>query len=105
LPLPPLDRRDFLRSAAAVTAVAGGLGLGLDCSRPGFFSRWEFLTLEALCDRLIPPDRDPGATALGVPHYIEGLLTALDGLRPRVFAGGPFSGRHPFPDTRNGTPS
>jgi hypothetical protein len=33
------------------------------------------------------------------------MLTALDGGMPRIFAGGPFSGRAPLPDNRNGTPS
>jgi len=102
---PLLDRRTFLRGAAATAAAAGTLGLGLRCDFPGFFSDTEFATLEALCDRLLPPDRDPGAAALGVPRYIEGLLTAFDRLHPQIFAGGPYSGRTPFPDYQNGTPS
>src|SRR5262245_15038354 len=45
---------------------------------PGrFFTRHELATLEALCDHVIPPDHDPGASDLGAPRYIEGLLTAF----------------------------
>src|SRR5262249_12329130 len=73
---------------------------------PGrFFTRHELATLEALCDHVIPPDRDPGASDLGAPRYIEGLLTAFDADVPRIFAGGPFSARNPFPDYATGTPS
>jgi len=90
-----LDRRGFLRGAAGATAGVGAASLGLRCARPGFFSEAEFATLEALCDRLLPPDQDPGAMALGVLRYIEGLLTALDGRRPRIFAGGPIAAEIP----------
>ncbi len=36
----------------------------------------------------------PGATALGVADYIDGLLGAFAVDPPRIWAGGPFSGRH-----------
>lgn len=49
----------------------------------------------AACERLIPAGRGhPGATALGCAEYIDGLLGAFLVDPPRVFAGGPFSGRH-----------
>jgi hypothetical protein len=71
-----------------------------------FFTREELVTLGSLCDQIIPPDRDPGASDLGAPAYIEGLLTAFDaGGTARIFAGGPFSDRNPFPDYKTGTPS
>jgi hypothetical protein len=59
--------------------------------------------LEALCDRIIPPDAYPGARALGAARYVARLLTAFDGPRPRIFAGGPFSRRNPFPENDTGT--
>jgi hypothetical protein len=76
-------------------------------ARGRFLTRRELATLTALCDRILPADHDPGAVALGAPAYIEGLLTAFDRRRrvPRLFAGGPFSGRNPFPDLDTGTPS
>lgn len=38
----------------------------------------------------------PGASGLGAVEYIENLFTAFDSDPPRIFAGGPFSGRQPF---------
>lgn len=51
--------------------------------------------VEAACERLIPAHREhPGARALGVAAYIDGLLGAFAVDPPRIWAGGPFSGRH-----------
>src|SRR5579884_3369455 len=104
-----LGRREFLK-ALGVLAAAAMLPLthverAWAAARGRFFTRHERATLRALVDRIIPPDRDPGAAALGAEDYIEGLLTALDRHRPFVFAGGPFSNRNPFPDNTDGTPS
>ena len=62
----------------------------------GYLTAHEIATLAALCDCVIPPDRDPGASALGAPRYIDRLLSAFDrpDRAPRIFAGGPFSHRH-----------
>ncbi|MDQ1467473.1 MAG: gluconate 2-dehydrogenase gamma chain [Actinomycetota bacterium] len=50
--------------------------------------------LAAAVDRLIPPsDGHPGAAALGAVDYIDMLLGAFLFDPPRIFAGGPFSGR------------
>src|SRR5437667_2559236 len=50
--------------------------------------------LAAAVDRLIPPSgRHPGAAALGAVDYIDTLLGAFLFDPPRIFAGGPFSGR------------
>ncbi|MGZ4796277.1 MAG: gluconate 2-dehydrogenase subunit 3 family protein, partial [Acidimicrobiia bacterium] len=38
-------------------------------------------------------DAHPGAGALGVADYIEGLLDAFGVSPPRIWAGGPYSGR------------
>jgi hypothetical protein len=47
-----------------------------------------------------------GAVALGAVRYIDGLLSAFETARvPFLFAGGPFSGRSPYPDARTGQPS
>ena len=44
--------------------------------------------------------------ASSVARYVEQLLTALDKKKkPKLFAGGPFSGRNPFPDPKTGTAS
>jgi hypothetical protein len=108
-----LGRREFLKAlvvlVAALAAPVTGVRRAYAKARGRFFTREERTTLEALCDRIIPPDvppgRDPGAKELGAPAYIEGLLTAFAGRVPRIFAGGPFSDRNPFPNNRTGTPS
>ncbi len=103
-PSPPtllLGRRQF----PALAAPATGVRRAYAAARGRFFTGHEFATLSALCDRVIPPDQDPGARALGAARYIERMLTAFDHRVPLVFAGGPFSNRNPFPDNDDGTPS
>ena len=71
--------------------------LGVRGSRPLmplWFSDEEFAVLRAVCDRLIPEDETPGAVSAGVPEYIDGLLGAFLVDPPRIWAGGPTSGRH-----------
>src|SRR5438552_4143686 len=111
-PSPPtllLGRRQFLKGLgvvlAALAAPATGVRRAYAAARGRFFTGREFATLSALCDRVIPPDQDPGARALGAARYIERMLTASDHRVPLVFAGGPFSNRNPFPDNDDGTPS
>ena len=60
----------------------------------GFFTATERAVIAAACDRLIPPAGDhPGGRALGCAEYIDGLLNAFAVEPPRIWAGGPFSGR------------
>lgn len=61
--------------------------------------RWltddEIVTLGALCDHLFPGDAEaPSATETGTVGYIDTLLAAFSFEPPRIWAGGPFSGRH-----------
>jgi hypothetical protein len=60
-----------------------------------FFDEHELDVLAAAVDRLIPPDDEgaPGASATGAVDYIDTLLGAFTFDPPRIFAGGPFSGR------------
>lgn len=58
-----------------------------------WLSEAQYRTLVAACARLIPTDETPGAVEAGVPDYIDGLLGAFDTDPPRVWAGGPWSGR------------
>lgn len=75
-------------------------------SRPRYFTNPDdYATLEALVDRIIPPDTDPntgmpspGAKDAGVADYIDFLLGAFLSSRPFIFAGGPFSDRNPVDD-------
>ena len=60
-----------------------------------FFDEHELGVLAAAVDRLIPPDDEgaPGASSTGVVEYIDTLLGAFTFDPPRIFAGGPYSGR------------
>jgi gluconate 2-dehydrogenase subunit 3-like protein len=105
-----LGRREFLKALglllAAFAAPIVRVERAVARTRGGFLTRKERTTLEALVDRIIPPEPSvPGGKALGAARYVEELLTALDGKRARLFAGGPFSNRNPFPDDRTGEPS
>ena len=59
-----------------------------------FLTTEEHRVLVHACDRLIPPlDAHPGAAALGVADYIDTLLGAFAFDPPRIWGGGPYSGR------------
>jgi len=69
-----VGRRGFLKTgvtAAAAATVAA-------CGKPG--SRWRTLTedeartLAAACDRIVPPDQDPGAAQAGAVEFIDRQL-------------------------------
>jgi hypothetical protein len=59
-----------------------------------FFTAREHALVAVAADCLIPPiDGHPGGAALGVADYLDGLLGAFASGPPRIWAGGPFSGR------------
>lgn len=61
---------------------------------PVWLTEPEHATLVAACNRLLPPDEGfPGAAELGAADYIDGLLGAFSFDPPRIWAGGPTSGR------------
>jgi hypothetical protein len=61
---------------------------------PVWLTEDEYARLSAACDRMIPASESgPGALAAGVPDYIDGLLGAFTVDPPRIWAGGPTSGR------------
>jgi hypothetical protein len=61
---------------------------------PAFLTDHEHRILDAACQRLVPQlDEHPGASALGAADYVDTLLGAFTFDPPRIFAGGPFSGR------------
>jgi hypothetical protein len=62
---------------------------------PTWLTDAEFETLVAACDRIVPASSaGPGAVAGGAPQYIDALLGAFTFDPPRIWAGGPTSGRH-----------
>lgn len=68
-----VDRRGFLKTGTVAAAAAT-----VACGRPA--SRWRALsddeatTLAAACDRIVPPDEDPGAAQAGVVTFIDRQL-------------------------------
>jgi hypothetical protein len=61
---------------------------------PVWLTDEEYRVAEAACERLIPAtDRGPGARAAGVADYVDRLLGAFTFDPPRIWAGGPTSGR------------
>jgi hypothetical protein len=82
-----VGRRDFLKvgaTAAAVTAVG--------CA--GAPGRWRALgeaeakTLAAACDRIVPPDADPGAAQAGVVDFIDRQLAGGQKDRREIYRQG-----------------
>ena len=61
---------------------------------PAWLTDDEYRITEAACERLMPAgDHGPGARAAGVAEYIDQLLGAFTFDPPRIWAGGPTSGR------------
>jgi gluconate 2-dehydrogenase gamma chain len=71
-------RRRTILGAGVSVAVAGSL-IGLTRKSSAgpwrFFTPSEARTVDAICEQLIPADRDPGAHAAGVVDYIDMQLT------------------------------
>lgn len=100
-----LSRRRLLQGGGAIAVAAfGPLGCGggrrvslpLGQLPPGatsFLSAAELRTLNAVVDRFVPEDSDPGAAAAGCADAINALLSAFSTDPPRIYAGGPFSDR------------
>jgi len=66
-----LTRRDFIKTAAAATVVAGTAACSPSKSPWRFLRVSEARTLAAICDCIIPPDSDPGAEWAEVVNYID----------------------------------
>jgi hypothetical protein len=62
---------------------------------PVWLTEQEYATLRAACAQLMPSDQGaPGADEAGVADYIDSFLGAFTFDPPRIWAGGPTSGRH-----------
>ena len=60
-----------------------------------WLSEQEYAVLRAACAQMMPSDQGgPGAEEAGVADYIDTLLGAFSFDPPRIWAGGPSSGRH-----------
>jgi hypothetical protein len=66
---------------------------------PIWLTEQEYATLRAACAQMIPSGEDhPGAEEGGVADYIDGFLGAFSFDPPRIWAGGPSSGRKGGPE-------
>ena len=66
----------------------------MTAAEPHYLSAEEHEVVAAACERLIPGGgAHPGGRALGCADYIDALLGAFSVDPPRIWAGGPFSGR------------
>lgn len=94
-----LDFRGHLGATAALLLSDAGVMFRADRGpRPRVMAVWltddELRVLGAAVDHLLPADGDdPGALDAGAVDYIDGLLGAFLFDPPRIWAGGPFSGR------------
>jgi hypothetical protein len=97
--VPALSRRELIRLIGGAVALAKLPGCGDNVSGDAVFTGGQLAMLEDLADVVIPPDDQPGGAKLGAVAYIEGLINAFYGVgAPRIYAGGPFSGRNPTID-------
>ena len=105
-----LNRRELMQGGGlAAVAVFSPLGCGggrVQVARPlgelpdgasSFLTTAELRTLNAVVDRFIPEDTDPGAAVAGCADAINALLSAFTTDPPRIFAGAPFSDRGGWP--------
>jgi hypothetical protein len=108
-----LSRRRFMQvglyGSAVLLIPVGPIGCGDDTQEGGqkgqgrtdpsqeegrFFDNQQYETVDALTGFIIPEDQDPGAVSARVVDYIDFLLGAFKVDPPRIYAAGPFSGRH-----------
>ena len=68
------SRRKFMRITAAATAAGPMVGCIGSLSPWRSLNAEEARTLEAVCERIIPADQDPGAAWAGVVNYIDRQL-------------------------------
>jgi gluconate 2-dehydrogenase gamma chain len=108
----PMSRRRVLKilmglgAALAHAVYVPRIARAAARRRGRFFTRHEYATIDAATARFFPTDDTPGAREARVVEYIDRLLAGgRGGGRPFVFAGGPFSGRTPFPNPATGSPS
>ena len=96
-----LSRRGFVLGSLASPLVASipRWAWGIDVPL-AFFDDHQAAVVEAATARLIPGPTDdileadhPGAREANVVGYIDALLSAFEVDPPRIYAGGPFSGR------------
>lgn len=97
----PFSRRRFLELGlfgSAILVLPAGCGdarqAGVVPEAGRFLDDRQYATVRTLTGIVIPEDRDPGAIGARVVDYVDFLLGAFLVDPPRIYASGPFSGRH-----------
>jgi gluconate 2-dehydrogenase gamma chain len=72
-----LRRRRFLQIGASAAVAGPTISCSNAKSRWRFFTTEEAATLEAVCERIIPADQDPGALLAGVVRFIDRQLAGF----------------------------
>jgi hypothetical protein len=94
-------RRGFVKlvGGAAAAATLPACGDNLHLPSGGFLDAHMWRTIDAATGVIIPGTTlEPGAQQCMAVRYIDGLLSAFTVDPPRIFGGGPASGREPFAD-------
>jgi hypothetical protein len=103
-----ITRRRFVKLVGGATALTAlPIGCGDNDTRPHglFFDEHQWATIDLVTGYIVPSDGDgAGAREAMAVRYIDRLLAAFEVSPPRIFGGGPFSGREPNPDDA-GAPS
>jgi len=96
--MPSLTRRELIRVLGGAVVLAKLPACGGTAA--GVFGEDDTAMLLGFADVVIPRDDQPGGAELGAIEYIARLVRAFDPPTPTppVYAGGPYSGRQPFPD-------
>lgn len=81
-----LPRRRFLQVAAS--GAAATVSCGGQKSRYRFLTNAEAAALAAICDQIIPPDQDPGASQAGVVQFIDRQLSGFHRKRQAEYRAG-----------------
>ena len=68
---PHLRRRKFLQAGATAAASASAISCGTAKNPWRALTLEQARTLEAVCEQIVPADRDPGARQAGVVHFID----------------------------------
>src|SRR5580698_9322867 len=89
---PPAGRVRLDPNLTAASAI--GSGARYVCPVPVWLSEQDYAILRVACAQMMPSDQGaPGADEAGVADYIDTLLGAFTFDPPRIWAGGPTSGR------------
>lgn len=98
-----LTRRGFVKLVGGAAAIAAlpACGDNINLAEGLFLDEHQWRTIELATSHIVPGTvTDPGAREALAVRYIDKLLGAFEVSPPAIFAGGPASGRQPFPDPR-----